>query len=97
MEKHYAEKILKLQIAKDAFLCIKNGLNSAILRITIRDDCLTPASQTPVSGWWGMHPVIPPGSSTAHDRSRVQLLLVLKHLSESEVGFFFSVAVIQIV
>ena len=29
------------------------------MHLKIRDDCLTPASQTPVLGWWGMHPVIP--------------------------------------
>ena len=28
-------------------------VNSAILHLKIRDDCLTPASQTPVLGWWG--------------------------------------------
>ena len=61
-----SKTILKFYIAKGAFSCIINGLNSAIFHLKICNYCQTPASQAavnwvrPKSGWWGnayQHPL----------------------------------------
>ena len=63
-------------------------VNSAILHLKIRDDCLTPASQTPVLGWWGdasRHPP-PPGEnfSTQFERQKSQVLTCLRFFGGSQ-------------
>ena len=50
-------------------------VNSAILHLKIRDDCLTPASQTPVLGWWGDASRHPPGSATGQHMQQPEILM----------------------